>query len=328
MIYKSYIVEHNINQLKEKLILFYGENTGLMNDLENKIKNENSDCEIIRYDQEKILKSKDEIYSEIFNISLFEKKIYLINQVSDKILNFIEEITPKIEKQKIYLFSNILERKSKIRNLFEKSKHCAAVACYEDNELGMKKIINEKLKGFSGLTPENINLIFENCSLDRVKLNNEIDKIKTFFSNKKIDNNNLSNLLDAKINDDFTLLRDAALMGDKLKTNKLLSDTIFEKDKNILYLNLLNQRVNRLKEVSNLESKTNLETKISSLKPPIFWKDKPNFIAQSVKCSKKKINKIQKKTYEFEIQIKSNSNIDNNVLMKKLIVDVCAIANS
>ena len=79
-------------------------------------------------------------------------------------------------------------------------------------------------------------------SLDRVKLNNEIDKIKTFFSNKKIDNNNLSNLLDAKINDDFTLLRDAALMGDKLKTNKLLSDTIFEKDKNILYLNLLNQR--------------------------------------------------------------------------------------
>ena len=74
MIYKSYIVEHNINQLKEKLILFYGENTGLMNDLENKIKNENSDCEIIRYDQEKILKSKDEIYSEIFNISLFEKK--------------------------------------------------------------------------------------------------------------------------------------------------------------------------------------------------------------------------------------------------------------
>ena len=57
-------------------------------------------------------------------------------------LNFIEEITPKIEKKKIYLFFNILERKSKIRNLFEKSKHCAAV-CYEDNELGMKKIINE-----------------------------------------------------------------------------------------------------------------------------------------------------------------------------------------
>ena len=47
-----------------------------MNDLENKIKNENSDCEIIRYDQEKILKSKDEIYSEIFNISLFEKNLF------------------------------------------------------------------------------------------------------------------------------------------------------------------------------------------------------------------------------------------------------------
>ena len=85
MIYKSYIVEYNINQLKEKLILFYGENTGLMNDLENKIKNENSDCEIIRYDQEKILKSKDESYiAKYLTFRFLKKKIYLINQVSDK----------------------------------------------------------------------------------------------------------------------------------------------------------------------------------------------------------------------------------------------------
>ena len=37
MIYKSYILEQNINALKEKIALFYGENLGLKNDIKTKI---------------------------------------------------------------------------------------------------------------------------------------------------------------------------------------------------------------------------------------------------------------------------------------------------
>ena len=39
-----------------------------------------------------------------------------------------------------------------------------------------------------GLTLENINLIIDNCNLDRVKLDNELEKIILFFQDNKIDN--------------------------------------------------------------------------------------------------------------------------------------------
>ena len=39
MIYKSYIVEDNINILKNNFTLFYGENLGLIDDLKKKLLN-------------------------------------------------------------------------------------------------------------------------------------------------------------------------------------------------------------------------------------------------------------------------------------------------
>ena len=39
MICKSYLIEENLNLLKNNTILFYGENIGLINDFKNKIKN-------------------------------------------------------------------------------------------------------------------------------------------------------------------------------------------------------------------------------------------------------------------------------------------------
>ena len=52
----------------------------------------------------------------------------------------------------------------------------------------------------------------------------------------------LQNLLNIASNEDFNLLKDAALNGNKINTNRLLSDTIFEKEDNIYYINLINQR--------------------------------------------------------------------------------------
>ena len=85
----------------------------------------------------------------------------------------------------------ILEKRSKLRSFFENSKEVSVIPCYADNEITIKKIINERLKGFNGLTRENVNIISENSNLDRIKLNNEIDKIITYFQDKKIDEKEL-----------------------------------------------------------------------------------------------------------------------------------------
>lgn len=329
MIYKSYLVEQNTAALDKKAYLFFGENLGLKNELKNEIKLNNKEAEILDFNQEEIVKNNNLILNEVNNISLFEKeKVIFIDQVDDKILEIIKEICETFNDQKIYLFSSILEKKSKIRNYFEKSDNCGAVACYTDNEIGIRKIILNKLKNYKGLTPQIINLITENSNLDRVKLNNELGKIIAYFQNKNIKYEKLEILLDVKINNDFNNLKDEALMGNKLKTNKLLSDTIIESEKNIFYLTLINQRFNKLKDVINLSKETNLEDAISKIKPPIFWKDKPNFMTQIKKWNLLKIKKILNKTYSLEIEIKSNPSVNKNILIKKLMVDVCQLANA
>ena len=327
MIHKSYLIEQNIKKIDKGITLFYGENLGLINDFKELIRKFNNKSEIIRFNEEEIIKKNIIFFKEITNNSLFnEKKIIFIDQVSDKILNLIQE-AEKIESDKsIYLFSSILEKKSKLRAFFETSNENYVVPCYEDNEATLKKIILQNLKDFKGLTSENINLIIENCSLNRTKLRNELDKIKSYFLEKVLDTEKMEKLLNITTNDNFNKLKDAALLGKRETANKLLSNTILETEKNIFYLNSINQRLGKLLEINN--NKSNVEKAINDLRPPIFWKDKPNFISQAKVWNQKKINTIMKNTYDIEIKIKSNSSINKHVLIKKLLVDICELANA
>ena len=123
MIHKSYLVEENFENIKNNLILFYGENLGLMDDFKNKIFDINARHQILRFSQDDIFKSLDIFIQEIKNVSLFnDKKIFLINNVNDKILKVIQEIIPDINENKFFLFAEILDKKSKLRNFFEKEK--------------------------------------------------------------------------------------------------------------------------------------------------------------------------------------------------------------
>ena len=123
--------------------------------------------------------------------------------------------------------------------------------CYTDNEVTLKSVIMNKLNGYKGLSNQNLNMIIENCGHDRSKLNNEIGKIATFFENKIIDTNKLETLLNLKVNDSFDLLKDKALIGDKAKTNQLISNTILENEKNIFYISVINQRLTKKIRIIN-----------------------------------------------------------------------------
>ena len=328
MIFKTYLIEKNIDQINKNFFLFYGENIGLKKELKSKIKNKFKNAEIISYDQSEILQNNQVLFRELGNLSLFEKeKIFFIENTNDKILSLIRDIVDKFNSTRVILFADVLEKKSKLRIFFEKDHSCGIAACYPDNEITIKRIIQERLADLSGLNTSIINLIADKCNLDRAKVQNEITKIETFFQNKKIDIDKLENLLDLKTNENFDLLKNEAFKGEKAKTNKLLSETIFEDEKNVLYLNLLNQRLHKLCEIKQDKNK-NLEIAINNLKPPIFWKEKDAFIQQAKKWDIIKLRKVLEKTYSVEKEIKSNSVVNKKVLMKNLIVEICCLANS
>ena len=326
MILKSYIVERNIAALKKyQATLLYGENIGIKDDIKETIKKENKQSEIITFFEEDIV-SNNVLYENIFNQSLFsENKIIFIEEASDKILNQLTECFEKENKEiQIYIFANNLEKRSKLRNFFEKDKKLAIFACYEDNERTLINYVNTRLNNYKGLTGEIVNLIINNSNPNRKVIKNELIKIRDFFTEKKLNKDQVLELLNIKNDSGFDDIRDMALMGEKSKINKLLSETEILNDESFFYLNNLNYRILRLYEIKKIsgENKYNYEDVLEFAKPPIFWKDKPIINLQLKKWSLAKLEEILIKIGETEILMKKNSNLRNDIIIKELIINL------
>ena len=326
MILKSYIIEQNVDSLKKyQATLIYGENIGIKEDIKQSIKDNNNISEIITFFESEILKN-NLLYEEVANQSLFaEKKIIFVLEATDKIFKHIEE---SLEKERnnvqIYIFSEMLEKKSKLRNWFEKDKKLAILPCYEDNERTLINYINTHLKGYKGLTGEITNLIIDNSSMNRKIIKSEIDKIKNFFLEKKLNKEDVLEILNIKNDSGFDKIRDKALIGEKIKINKLLAETEILNDEVFFYLSNLNYRIMKLYEITLMSEnkQKNFETVLENLKPPIFWKDKPIVLQQLKKWSQKKLEEIIDQIGKTESLMKKNSYLRNDIVIKDLIIDV------
>jgi len=101
-----------------------------------------------------------------------------------------------------------------------------------------------------------------------------------------------------------------------------------EPEKNIFYLTVINQSLQKLNETSKIATQTSIDEAINIIKPPIFWKEKPLIKKQLLKWNTNKIKKVLNMTYNLEIEIKSNTQINKNILIKKLLIDICELANA
>ena len=323
MILKSYIIEKDLTILnKYSSILAYGTNSGIKDDIKSKIKNSHKDVEIINLFEDFILRNKTIFYDTISNQSLFfDRKIIFVNNTTEKIFDTLEGHL-KTENVKIYLFAENLDKKSKLRKLFETDKNLAAIACYEDNERSLLDYIKNELREYKGLTGEICNFIISNCNTSRKEIQDEIKKIKTLFYNKIIEKNKLFSLLNQKENTNFDEVRDRALAGEKSKLNKSLSEINLLNEECFFYLNNLGFRIQRLIDIKNSIDEDKASYGLDNIKPPIFWKDKPMFINQLKILSLKKLNEIYTKINTTEILMKKNSQINNAVLIKNLLIDI------
>ncbi len=324
MILKSYIVEQNAEILRKyQATLLYGENIGIKEDIKGEIIKNNKNSEIFTFFENDILKSNI-LYDNFANQSLFNsKKIIFIQEVTDKIFNQITECLEKENKQiQIYLFADNLEKKSKIRSLFEKANNLAVFPCYEDTEQTLISYINKELKDLKGLTGELVNFIINNSNKDRKIIKSEITKIKDFFIDKKINKKDIEGILNLKIDSEFNQIRDKALLGEKENINKLLSETEILNEEGFFYLNALNYRITHLLEIIKLSDKTNYRETIEKFKPAIFWKDKTIILQQLMKWSQKKLEEMTFKIGETEILMKKYSFLKNDVIIKNLIINL------
>ncbi len=330
MIIKSYEL-NKINLKKNNIYLLYGENEGLKNKAINDIFKEFSKNNY-KYDEKEILDNKENFFNNIFSKSFFEtKKIIIILRSSDKIVNIIEEIFEKnIEDTKIILLANILEKKSKLRLLFEKNKNIICIPFYADNNQTLSNIVNSYFKEKKiAISQETINLLVDRSRGDRLNLNNELNKIENFTKNrKKINITEILKLTNLAENYSVTELVDSCLAKNLKKTVNILNENNYSTDDCILIIKTFLMKAKRLNKLQNqTKGGKNIDQVITSFKPPIFWKDKEIVKEQIKSWSLKKIKDLIYKTSEIELLIKKNSSNSINILFDFIITQSSKTSN-
>jgi DNA polymerase-3 subunit delta len=304
--------------------LLYGNNSGLIEEtLNNYIKPLSSD-NIFTYDESEIIKNSENFIEDISNKSFFDKeKLIIIRRATDKIFNITEEIiTKKIEDITLILLSNILEKKSKLRTLFEKDKNIVCIPFYEDNQQSLNLLVQNFLKQKKiTLSQQNINLILERCRGDRINLYNELNKIESFLINKKSANtDDILKLTNLSENISFNELIDNTLAKNQKKTLYILNENNFAPEDSVLILRLFSGRLKRLHKIqSQIKIKNNIEEAISGYRPPVFWKEKDVLKKQIETWTYEQIENLIFKTNSIELLIKKNPTISTNIVTNFLL---------
>ena len=330
MIIKSF--ELNKINLNYKFFLFYGENQGFKNQIiKEKFKTKYSNsCHL--YDESEILGDKDNFFNNILSKSFFEKeKLIIINRATDKIKDLIEEIIDKkITDLTIILNSNLLEKKSKIRNLFEKGKETICVPFYEDNNQTLSTMVNAFFKEKKiPISRELINLITNRSRGDRQNLNNELNKIESYIEGKSnVSSRDIMRLTNLAENYDVSELIDSCLSKNKNKTIRILNENNYSlEDCIIIIRNFLIKSKRLFRLCKEMKDKRNIDLVISNFKPPIFWKDKEVVKQQVQNWSYENVEKLIYEINEIELLIKKYSNNSINILSNFIIEQSNKISN-
>ena len=331
MIIKNYELE-KLNIDKNKNFLFYGENQGYKNQIiENKFKKHYKESTFY-YEESEVLSNKETFFNNILSRSFFEnEKLIIINRVTDKIKDIIEEIfDKKIGDLVLVLNANSLDKKSKIRSLFEKSKDNFCVPFYEDNEQTLSTIVNNFFREKKiPISQQAINLIVRRARGDRQNINNELEKIACFTSNKqKIEIKDLLKLTNLAENYNVSELVDCCLAKNKKKTINILNENNYSLEDCILIIRTFLIKTKRLTKLSKEMSNTkNLEETVLKFKPPIFWKEK-EMVKQQIKIwSYKDAKDLLNQINDVELLIKKYSNNSINILSDFIIEKASPINN-
>ena len=318
MIVKNFELQKQ-NLKNFKFYLIYGSNEGLINEIIKEILAPNLSKNKFKYDEIEILKDLDIFEQSIYNKSFFDnEKLIIINKVSDRILNVIEEIASKnINDLYFILLSGPLDKKSKIRKYFETDNQSLCVPVYEDNSQTLSGIVLKFMREkHINISQQVVNIIVERVAGDRNNLKNELDKIENYILNKKtIDIADVLKISNLSENYSISELVDNCLSKNKNKIIKILNENNFTSDDCIVILRTFLIKLKRLIRLHQelYSNNNNVDGTISSFKPPIFWKDKEIVKKQIRSFNYEETKKLIFKTNEIELTVKKNPQSSLNI---------------
>ena len=337
MIVKSFEVpKKSTNFSKYNFFLLYGENTGLKKDIKDVIKiaieKKDHSTEILSLYENEILDNEENFFNLIYSGSLFSnKKIILIFNATDKIIEKISSTYDRCPNDVfLIVFSEILEKKSKLRIFFETNEKTICIPCYLDNEKNLEIIAQSELrKNNIVLSRESLNLLIEKSNSDRNNLRNEIEKIKSYAIDKKqLELSEIKSLINFSGDYKSDILINECLSGNIIQYKKNISELYVNTTSQILLLRILGNKVKRLLKIKEQTDKSsNIDNLINFAKPAIFWKEKPIVKKQLSIWSLDELKKIIGGINNTELLCKKNPRV-SKIIFFNFFSDICKRASN
>ena len=325
MILKSYEAK-KINLEVNKFLLLYGKNEGLKNHIIKDILSTKKN--IFNYEEKEILDNSEIFIENLLTKSLFEnEKIIIIKRVTNSLIKILDKISDIISDDLILILNaDNLEKKSKLRSMFEKHKKFVCIPVYPDNEQALLNLAVNYLKNKKILmSHENVNLLVNKCCGNREALLNELQKIEFLSKSQlKLTSEKISKLVN--LNEDYSAseLIDNCLAKNQKKTINILNENNFSAEDCILIIRVFLNKSKKILELSSIfEKNQNIDLTISAAKPPIFWKDKEITKKQIYLWKPKHVKKLIYKLHELELITKKNINNSIN-LVSNFILEQCS----
>jgi len=264
---------------KEKVILLYGENQDLINDLNQQITSKFIEEEKIpkSFFEEDIIENPENIISYYLNGSLFDdnKNISIIKNCSDKILDIINKIKNNINDNIIILNSEVLLKNSKLRQFGEYDKLAICIPCYQETKFDIKKFLTQQLQVNNiQLSDSQSETIIVSSSLKRSKIKEVIEKINLYKNSEKITDQIIDEICtdaDLKKNDEII---DILLSKNEKNINDFISNMSNYEKNFIEIIIILRSFIIKILDIQKNNKNLSIDERIERYKPPIFWKDK------------------------------------------------------
>ena len=322
MIIKTFQVK-NLYPNKQSFFLLYGENEGFKKEITDIIVKDFQES-VLTYDSEEIINNPSIIFSELNNVSLFEnKRTLIINRATDKFFSIIEDLLDKnYDDIKIIIKASLLDKKSKMRSKFEKSKDLVCIPFYTDDSSTLVTLANNFFKKFKvSISQENINIIVERCRGDRKNLYSELAKVESLIKIKnKVTVDDIIKLTNLADNYSYSELSDHCLNRNLKKTTNILNENNYTYEDCIAIIRIMLFKVKRLVVLKENQRKNpNIDNVISVYKPPIFWKEKELVKSQMKVWDLDKIRELMYKLGEIELLIKKHNINTMNILYDFII---------
>lgn len=304
----------NLKQGKIKSVLIYGPDKGLISNACNEIsitliKN----IETLSY-QNAAMQGFD---ITLNNINLFSSAnlVKITNSPTSIDSNLKNLLLSGTHHIPIFI-ADELAPTSSLRKFFESEDSCAALACYHDDENTIRKIAGARIiAAGKTISSDALGFLSHHLIGDRYIIENELEKLLAFtYDKKNITLTDVEQSISTSIVASPDALCIAFAKGDAKRyfteSAKLLAENISI----IWIIRALIRYYTNLYIVSvSKENGLSLESAISSLKPPIFFKYLADFKLIETKTSKAKIITILSMLNTAEKESKSSTTSAENI---------------